>query len=334
MKSKLKTNKSPDKEPKNDIKPKDIFEPKKRAKSGSFKLRNFKYYFKEAMRGFARNKLMSITSIATVAACLFIVIASYAIASNVNHILAYIETSVGITIFIDDDLTDTQADILYESIAEMDHVASVYFISPEEALINLSEALGDVDDILLTLLYDNPLRRSFTIYLEDIRFQREAVEILRNLYGVVNMSEAADVTDLLVTANNFVSIFSFVIILILGVLAVVIITNTIKLAVNSRRNEIIIMRYIGATDWFIKWPFVIEGVLIGIIGAVIPITLTWMGYSNLVASFGGDDSVLMWPLPFLSAAQIFPIFAPVTIILGAIMGLLGSISSMRKYLGV
>jgi cell division transport system permease protein len=335
VKTEPKTEAEPKKEVKTKDRPKNTATPKKKAKSGSFKLRNFKYYLEEALRSFARNKLMTLTSIATVAACLFIVIASYTIATNVNFTLSYIETSVGVTIFVEDDLTEAQVDILYESITAMEYVASVTFIAPDESLKNLAETLGDVDGILMTLLYDNPLRRSFSIYLTDIRFQREIVETLRNLYGVANMREASAVTDILITANNFVGIFSLVIILILGVLAIIIITNTIKLTVNNRRNEIIIMRYIGATEWFIKWPFVIEGVVIGIVGAMIPIAITWFGYSHLISSvsyFGYEDS-LTWPFPFLTATDIFPILAPVTIILGAVMGLLGSISSMRKYLG-
>ncbi|MCL2396960.1 MAG: permease-like cell division protein FtsX [Defluviitaleaceae bacterium] len=305
--------------------------PKKRVKIGGLRPRNLKYYIGETLRSIVRNKIMSLTSMATVASCLLIVIFSYAIASNVNHLLAYIETSVGITVFVEDDLNDTQADILFRGVLALDNVADAQFITPEEALENMAYMLGDTEGILASFIYDNPLRRSFTIQLHDIRQQRQVVDIIWSMYGVGNIVEASDFTDFLVTTNNFVGIFSFVIILILGVLSVVIITNTIKLTVASRRNEIIIMKYVGATDWFIKWPFVIEGIFIGVIGAIIPLAISWVSYDNLIGSIMGSSHFLE-QLPFRSASDIFPIFTPVTIILGATIGLLGSIMSMRKYL--
>jgi len=301
-------------------------------KKSSFKFRNLKYYLSETLRGFVRNKIMTLTSIATVAACLIIVVFSYAVAQNVGGILAYLETSIGITVFIDDELNDLQVDMLYQNITALDNVVSAEFISPDEALQNLADDLGDTTGILIDMLGDSPLRRSFVLDVHDIRYQAETSAAIWGMHGVANISEASALTDMIITTNNFVSIFSAIVILILGVLAVIIITNTIKLTVNRRRNEIIIMKYIGATDWFIKWPFVIEGVLIGIFGAIIPIVIVWMSYDGIIGSI--RESQLMWWLPFRSASEIFPFFTPITIVLGAAIGILGSISSMRKYLSV
>jgi len=295
-------------------------------------LRNLKYYLAETLRSLVRNKIMTLTSIATVSACLLIVIFSYTIASNVNHILAYIETTIGVTVAIEDELTEAQVDILHDNIASVENVVSLRFISSEEALESLAYRIGDDEGILEGLIEDNPLRRSFILELSDIRLQRETVEIIWEMYGVANINEATVVTDALITTNNFVGIFSFVVILILGVLSVIIITNTIKLTVNSRRNEILIMKYVGATDWFIKWPFVIEGVLIGILGAIVPLAIAWISYDNIVESITGSDLFLQ--LPLRNALEIFPLFTPITVILGALIGILGSISSMRKYLSV
>jgi len=304
----------------------------KKIKKTGFKLRNLKYYLAETFRSFVRNKLMTLTSVATVAACLIIVVFSYAVAQNVSGILSYLETSIGITVFVDDTLSDQQVDMLHQNILALDNVATAEFISPDEALQNLAEDLGDTTGILIDMLGDSPLRRSFTLDLHDIRFQTETSAAIWGMYGVANISEASGLTDMIITTGNFISLFSFIVILILGVLAVVIITNTIKLTVNNRRNEITIMKYVGATDWFIKWPFVIEGVLIGIIGAIIPLVVVWLSYDGLIDSI--RDSQLMWWLPFRTASEIFPLFTPVTIILGAVIGMLGSISSMRKYLSV
>ena len=305
---------------------------KSKRHKGPFKLRNLQYYLAETLRSFVRNKIMTLTSIATVAACLIIVVFSYAVAQNVGGILAYLETSIGITVFVEDELSDLQVEMLYQNILALDNIGHAEFISPDQALAALAEDLGDTTGILFDMLGDSPLRRSFALDVVDIRYQAETSAAIWAMYGVANISEATALTEMIVRVSNFITLFSFIIILILGVLAVIIITNTIKLTVQNRRNEIIIMKYVGATDWFIKWPFVIEGIIIGVFGAVIPLAIVWFSYDGLIAAVRGFQ--LMEWLPFRDAADIFPLFTPVTIVLGAAIGILGSVSSMRKYLSV
>ena len=306
--------------------------PDKKTKSGDFKFRNIKYYLAETFRNLVRNKIMTLTSIVTVSACLLIVVFSYTIASNVNFILAYLETSIPLSVFIDDSLDDAQVDALYQELLQVNNVNSATFVSQEEALKSMAEALGDTEGILMSLDEPNPLRRSFTLGLDDIRLQRQTAEDISRLHGVANIREASGVTDMLITLNNFVGIFSGVVMLVLGVLSVVIITNTIKLTVNNRRNEIIIMKYVGATDWFIKWPFVIEGIVIGIFGAAIPIAIAWISYDGIVDNLRDSDFQMIFAMPFRTATELFPILVPVVVILGVGIGVLGSISAMRKYL--
>jgi len=307
---------------------------RKRAKSNNFKLRNLKYYLAETLRSLIRNKFMTLTSVATVTACLLIVILSFAIAQNINHILAYIETTVGIEVFIDDELNDAQVEMLSQNILALDNVASTEFIHPDDALVNLAEAWGDEDGLLMAFIYDNPLRRSFRLELNDIRLQRYTVDAVWRMHGVANIAEATAVADMLSTANNYIGIFGVVLILIFAVLSVVIITNTIKLTVNSRRNEILIMRYVGATDWFIKWPFVIEGIMIGVLGAALALTIGWFSYDGIISSVRDFGFIQDLRLPLRDTTEVFSIFAPIAVILGAIIGVLGSISSMRKHLSV
>jgi len=248
--------------------------------------------------------------------------------------LAHIETTMGVEVFVEEELTDDQMQMLYQSILSLSNVASAEFVHPDDALAALADQLGDTEGLIGSLLYDNPLRRSFQLELVDIRQQRETVEAIWLMHGVGNIIDASDASDWLTTANNYIGIFSIVVIIILGVLAVVIITNTIKLTVNNRRNEILIMRYVGATDWFIKWPFVIEGVMIGIIGAAISLTISWFSYEGIISSLENSQLIETLELPFLSTTDLFPIFAPMAIVIGALIGILGSISSMRKYLSV
>jgi len=307
---------------------------RKRGKSNNFRLRNLKYYLSETLHSLVRNKLMTLTSIATVAACLLIVVLSFAITQNINHVLAYIETTVGIEVFIDDELNDAQVEMLGQNILALDNVAYAEFVHPDDALVSLAERRGDEDGLLMAFLYDNPLRRAFRLELRDIREQRYTVDAIWRMHGVANIAEAGTVADFLGRTNNYISLFGVVLILIFAVLSVVIITNTIKLTVNNRRNEILIMRYVGATDWFIKWPFVIEGVLIGVLGAAISLVISWFSYEGIISAIRGFPLVVEMQLPLRDTAEVFSIFAPIAVVLGAIIGVLGSISSMRKYLSV
>ena len=326
------TTNTPEKQPK-DTKP--IKErPAEKVKSGDFKFRNIKYYLAETFRNLIRNRLMTITSIITVAACLLIVVFSYAIASNVNFIMAYLETSVPIMVVIDDELTAPEVDVLFNKILQTENVTGVTFITPEEALMNLAEERDITGGILEGLREANPLRRTFNVELEDIRMQSETVTNISPLHGVYSIREASTATDILIAVNNFIGIFSFIIMMVLGVLSVVIITNTVKLTVNNRRNEIIIMKYVGATDWFIKWPFVIEGIIIGIIGAALPIALAWVSYDGLIDTIRNTDLQMILNMPLRNASELFPILTPIVVILGVGIGVLGSISAMRKYLNV
>ena len=300
----------------------------------SFPLRNIKYYFTEVFKSLIRNKLMSLTSIVTVAACMIIVISAYAIAANINYILSYLENSVGITVMIDETLSAEDIGIMREDILAIGNISQAEFISAEQALYTLAASLGDeTGNFIMSLAPYNPLRHSFSLSLYDARMQSESIAQISAVNGVAAINDASALTNGLVSINNFISVVSILIILVLGVLSVVIITNTIKLTVNNRRNEIIIMKYVGATEWFIKWPFVIEGVLIGIFGALVPLSIAWAGYDNVVDSIASIP-VIGEPLPFMSASDIFPWFSPIVIILGAGIGIIGSISSMRKYLSV
>ncbi|MCL2415718.1 MAG: permease-like cell division protein FtsX [Defluviitaleaceae bacterium] len=308
----------------------------KKDKSGSktgMRIRNIKYYFREVLKSLIRNKIMTVTSVATVASCISIVIASLAIAANVSLFLRYLESTVGITIIIDNSVENNRVSEMYAEIGQNPNVSSIDFISAEQALENLAVSFPDgSEEIILSLADNNPLRRSFVLALNDIRAQRELILYLESIEGVVSVNHAAALTDILININNFVSLFNLLIIVILAILSVVIIMNTIKLTVNNRRTEILIMKYVGATDWFIKWPFVIEGIVIGIMGAIVPLIVSWLGYDRVVDAI--TSVPIVGELPYLSAIEFFPLFSPIIVLMGAFIGIFGSMTSMRKYLNV
>jgi len=299
--------------------------------TSSLKVRHLKYYMQEVMKSLVRNKIMTLTSIATVSACIIIVIATYAVAVNVNHLLSYFENTVGITVFLENFLADDQVENMHGQIAAMPNVASVDFISSEQAL---EDFVGGFDEDMRELILElSPnLRRSFFINLYDIRFQQELITSIERMHGIGTINHAATLTDILINVNSFLGLFNLLVIVVLAILSVVIITNTIKLTVNNRRNEIIIMKYVGATDWFIKCPFMIEGIVIGVIGAILPLIAAWVAYDHVVAAMTGLP--IVGYLPFRSAIEVFPLLVPIILVLGAAIGIFGSITSMRKYLSV
>ena len=298
------------------------------------KFRSVKYFFSEAFSGVIRNRLMSVASIGTVAACIFMIIISYCALTNVNYMLTQIEESIGISIFLEDDADADTVLALNDQLVTMEYVDSVRYISSEEALDEMKQS-WDAEDILSGFdETNNPLTGSFEVNLTDISHQSEVVEKIEQLDGVRKIRSSETETEFLVKLSHFLRIFGGVLILALAAISVVIITNTIKLSVFTRRTEISIMKYVGATDWFIRWPFIIEGIIIGIVGASIPIIIAWPLYNKLISIIYEQIPMIHSIVSFRFGIDIFSILLPVALIFGALLGVLGSNISLRKHLNV
>lgn len=302
------------------------------------KIRTIKYYIYEGFVSVLKNGIMSFASIATVASCIFILALSYCLASNIAHALSQIENAVGVSAMISDDLPPQQVNELYLLILELEHVESVTYISAEEALRNFSEQIGDTSGILAGLEEDNPLPRSFTITIRGVENQAYVIDTLEKLrdndQGIRSVKHAKNTIDFLIAINNGVRLVSLVIVASLATLATVIITNTIRLTVNNRKSEINIMKYVGATDWFIRWPFIIEGMLIGLIGAVLPLLICYFTYDQIIVMVHSNIPVIKTVFEFQPKESVFMLIAPLATGLGVAIGTLGSFSSVRRYLHV
>lgn len=296
----------------------------------------YKYYFEEGVKSIFRNGLMSLSSMVTVMACIFILIFAYCVAVNVDSALYQLENSIGITVSISDDCTGDELSVLYEKITSLDNVDSVTFISAEEGLKQLAESLGQADYILDTYLLDNPIPRSFDIRLKNMKYQADTIATLSSeafrIAGVDVVRHAMDATEVLVNISSIVRVVSLFMLFIMVLLSIIIIVNTIKITVNSRKNEISIMRYVGATKWFIRWPFIVEGILIGLVGAIIPIVICWLTYNYAIESVSNSFSLIKEIFDFKPSIEIFPLLSPFAAILGGLIGAAGSITSVRKYL--
>ena len=274
---------------------------------------------------------MTVASIATVSACIFIVSLSYCLISNLSSILEQIENKIGVVVFLEDGLTSEDVSRINDDINAIDNVAMVVYVSPEEALSSLKQE-WEADDILRGFSGENnPLPHAFEISLESIERQGQVLTELEGLSGIRKIRHAQAETEMLLQINNGVSIAGIVMVVILAIISIVIIMNTIKISVYTRRNEINIMKFVGATDWFIRWPFIIEGALIGVLGAAIPMAASWPLYTKIISVIYGyiGDMVIL-----RNGYVIFSVLIPVSLVVGAFLGIFGSVSSIRKHLKV
>jgi cell division transport system permease protein len=296
-------------------------------------LRSANYFIGEAVTSLLRNKVMSFSSIATVASCIFLLVSSMCLVLNISYIARQMQNFTGISVFFDKDLPQDGIDLLGERIMAVEGVERITFVSPEDALLDFNSKFNDK---AARLENDNPFLNEFEVELSDIRRMDEIIQelLLLKPYGVDNVRGLTDVAKAMITISNIINVISVVIIAILGILSVVIVMNTIKLTVNSRRNEISIMKYVGATDAFIKWPFLIEGLLIGLIGAAVPAIICGFGYNSVINMAYRGSGFMEYLIVLRRSSEILPFLIPGAVIIGAAIGTAGSVISLRRYLDV
>ena len=297
------------------------------------RISTFFYTLRQGFRNLFRNKWFTLASIATISACLFLFGLFYAIITNFQHIVKTAEEGVSVTVFFDEGIDDTLIQQIGDQISKRPEVSDIHFVSAEEAWDTFKqEYLGDYADGFT----ENPLEDSanYEIYLNDVSMQPALVTYLESLDGVrlVNRSDIAATT--LTGVNALIAYVSMGIIAILFAVSVFLISNTVTIGISVRKEEINIMKYIGATDFFVRSPFVIEGMLIGLIGAAIPLGLIYAVY-NVVLEYVTDRfNMLSSLLSFLAVEEIFNVLVPVSLGIGVGIGFLGSIVTVRKHLRV
>jgi cell division transport system permease protein len=300
------------------------------------KIRSIFYHLKQGFKNIYRNRLFSLASIATIAACVFLFGVFYSIVTNFEYMVKKAETEVCVTVFFDEGLTDTQIKQLGDTISSRVEVSSVHYTSAEEAWQNFrQEYFADYPD-LAEGFKDNPLANSasYEVYLSDAGMQSTLVTYLENLDGVrqVNRSEAT--ASGLSSAAKLVGYVAVAVIVILLAVSIFLITNTIVIGITVRKEEIAIMKFIGATDAFVNAPFFVEGIAIGIIGSAIPIFVLRYMYQNVVEFVLGKFSILSNILVFLPSGDVFRVLTPVSIGIGIGIGILGSFFAVRKHANV
>ena len=297
------------------------------------KISTFFYTLWQGIKNIFRNKLFSLASVATIAACLFLFGLFYSVIANFQNIVKTAEEGVCVVVFFDSGITDKRIEEIGDMIKRREEVSEVHFVSADEAWEEFKEEyLGEYSDGFT----ENHLADSanYEIYLNDVSMQSALVTYLESVDGVreVKRSELTALT--LDNANKLIGYVSVGIIFILLAVSIFLISNTVTIGISVRKEEITIMKYIGATDYFVRAPFVIEGMLIGLIGASVPLGIIYLIYNKALSFIRGEFSVLSTLLNFLTVDQIFKTLLPVSLLLGVGIGFLGSFVTVRKHLRV
>lgn len=301
------------------------------------KSNSFFYCLGQGFQNIARNKVFSLASIATVAACIFLIGIFLAAIFNMNYIVREAEESVCITVFFDADLTEEELLHFGEEVRSWPEVSTTSYTSADQAWMNFkNDYFQKNPELAEGFADDNPLANSasYEIYLHDIAQQNEIVERLENTPGVRRVNRSEITANALTDIGRVVGIVSIVLIGVLLAVSIFLIANTIVTGITIRKEEIQIMKYVGATDFFVKSPFLFEGIIIGLIGAIIPLIVLFIIYNGAIAYVMAQLQTLTQVFSFLSVWSIFKYLIPISLVVGAGIGLIGSSIATGRHIKV
>lgn len=297
------------------------------------RISTFFYTIKQGFRNIFRNKLFSLASIATITACLFMFGIFYAVVVNLQSMVQSAEEGVCVTVFFDAGLDDATIQEIGQKIAARVEVSDVEYISADQAW---EEWLAGYPPEYAEGFTENPLENcaNYKVYLSDVSLQDSLVTYLESTPGVRKINRSEFTADVLSGFNSLLGYVSIGLIAILLGVSIFLISNTVTIGINVRKEEITIMKYIGATDFFVRFPFVVEGMLIGLVGAGIPLVIIYFVYNKAVAFVLDRFSILTNLLTFLPVSEIFHMLLPLSLGIGVGIGFIGSFATVRKHLRV
>lgn len=298
---------------------------------------SFFYCLGQGFAGIKRNKVFFLASVATIAACVFMVGLLMSVILNVNYVIKEAQDTVCITVFFEPDYSEDDIKEMGTRIQDWEEVSHVEYTSPEEAWENFKkEYFENEPELAEGFANDNPLATSasYTIYLTDITYQQKVAERLESMTGIRQVNKSEITASALSDFGKIAGVASLAIIIVLLAVSIFLISNTIATGISIRAEEIRVMKYVGATDFFVKSPFVFEGIIIGLIGAILPLIVLFFVYRSAMEfvaeqlqTFSSTFSML--PLPY-----VFTMLVPVALVLGAGIGFFGSIIATNKYIKV
>ena len=296
--------------------------------------RTAKFCVGQGLVNIKRNKLFSIASMCTIAACIFLISVIFSIIINVNYIEKQVEQNLGVTVFFDNGLSQERIDEIGEIIKADKRVEKCEYTSAEEAWKSFKENyLADAgDDVAKAFANDNPLANSasYTVFLKTIEEQDAFVTSLKKVEGVRDVKHFQQAKETLSKISRLLWYVSIALIIIMLGVGIFLISNTVMIGISVRRREIKIMKLIGSTNGFVRAPFIIEGVIIGLVGSIVPLVLIRIVYSKFISFVMTKFGFMASSFSFASAREIFMILIP----LGLGIGFIGSVLSIRKHLKV
>ncbi|MBR5127090.1 MAG: permease-like cell division protein FtsX [Roseburia sp.] len=301
------------------------------------RISTFFYTIKQGLKSIWRNKMFSLASVATMTACIFLFGLFYIIVTNFHSMVKEAESGVAVTVLFDEGISEERIEEIGDLIRARVEVSSIEFTSPEEAWESFKDVYFNGNEAVAeSFANDNPLANSasYSIYMNDISMQKTLVTYLNSVEGIRQVNQSETVANTLSDFNTLLGYISAGIILILLGVAIFLISNTIMVGISVRKEEIAIMKLIGATDYIVRAPFVVEGVVIGVIGAAIPLGILYVLYGEIVAYVSANFNFIGSMMQFLSAQEVFKTLLPIGMILGVGIGYLGSHITTRKHLKV
>lgn len=297
------------------------------------RISTFFYTIRQGFRNIFRNKLFSLASIATITACLFMFGIFYSVVVNLQNIVQNAEEGVCVTVFFEPGTEDSVIQEIGQKISARVEVAEVEYISADQAW---EDWLAGYPPEYAEGFTENPLENSanYRVYLSDVSMQDSLVTYLESTAGIRKVNRSQFTADMLTGFNSLLGYVSIGLIAILLGVSIFLISNTVTIGINVRKEEITIMKYIGATDFFVRFPFVVEGIMIGLVGAGIPLIIIYFVYNKAVAYVLERFSILTNLLTFLPVTDIFHMLLPLSLGIGVGIGFLGSFITVRKHLGV
>ena len=316
------------------------------------RISTFGYVGKQGVKNIWRNKMFSLASIATMSACIFLFGLFFSILVNFQYIIKSAEEGVAITVFFNDDATEEQKKEIGEQLESRDDVSEVKYVSADDAWAEFQkEYFGDNPELAEGFKDDNPLAGSdnYEVYMKTVKgdnkdliakskslsaTQQDLVKFAQSLDGVRQVNKSDVVANTLSSVNMLVAYVSIAIIAILLGVSIFLISNTVTTGITVRKEEIAIMKYIGAKDFVVRSPFVIEGLIIVLFGAVIPLALLYFLYDKAVVYIMEKFSILKNIITFLPVGNVYIYLLPIGLAMGIGIGFLGSYFTVRKHLRV
>lgn len=295
------------------------------------------YCLQQGFKNIWRNKLFSLASMATMAACIFMFGVFFCLVENFQHVVREVEEGVAVTVFFDKETSEAEIREVAEEIGRRDEVRQVVIVPAEEAWEYYKTIyFKDAPELAEGFEEDNPLANStnLEIYMKDIATQQDLVDYILSMDHVRKINRSDVVADMLTGFNRLVSYVSVTIIGLLLAVSIFLISNTIAIGISVRKEEIAIMRLIGAKNSFIKAPFLIEGIVIGIVGAVIPLGILYYLYNRIVLYIAVKFGILTNVLNFIEVNELFRTLLPVAVILSIGIGFFGSAFTAQRHLKV